>query len=404
LRIAITGATGLLGRNLLFEIIKQNLRNLDELELFILGRNARDMNIAGRVRQIAMDDGLSYLSLDKKKAESIERFVKDGIKCIYMNLTEDKLGIDSENLRSLAADKIDIFFHLAALTDLRHTPQIIKALDRTNIYGTKQILQLASSLKIGEFCYMGTAYSCGNMRGKIKPESIDPEQKFRNPYEATKMEAEFLVKKFSKKTKTRCRYFRPSVTCGRLIEAPLGHVSKFDVFYGWAGFFLQLKMKKLQAAKDKYATPVELDMRIHYNLKSGLNIVPADYAAKVVYQVCAQEDPGESYHLVNNRETPHSVYIPLMLETVNIRGVRQADKMPDNINRLEQLYYKTAGSVFTPYITGEPMLFETGNLTSVLDNAGMSCPAVDERSFPVLMEYARKYDFGLKARNNENKN
>ena len=33
MRIVITGATGLLGRNLLFEIIKQDLNNLDDLEI-----------------------------------------------------------------------------------------------------------------------------------------------------------------------------------------------------------------------------------------------------------------------------------------------------------------------------------------------------------------------------------
>jgi len=395
MRVAITGATGLLGRNLLFEIIKQNLDNLDSLKIFILGRNKFGVNIRQRVRQILLDDGFSYLSLSGERAEEVNTRLEDVITCIEADLDEHKMDIRPGDLGQLKAAPIDLFFHVAALTDFRNAPNVIDALKRTNFHGTQQVLELASSLEVGEFCYVGTAYSCGETSGDIAPDLIDQSKKFRNPYEKTKLEAELLVRDLFRKTGKRCRYFRPSTICGRLIEPPLGAINKFDVFYSWAAFFLHMKLKRLGTWKDKYTDPVDLDLRICYSPDSGLNIVPADYAAKVMYQVCVQGDPGESYHLVNEQETPHSVYIPNMLKTLNIRGTKKTDRVPEEMNGLERFYYKTVGRVFTPYITSGPMLFSTKNLRKVLDRAGLSCPAVEDERFSLLMERAKERDFGV---------
>ena len=399
MRIVITGATGLLGRNLLFEIIKQNLNRLDTVQIVVLGRNKDGTNIYERIRKIVLTDGLSYITPSKENVELIKQYCQTGIKAIYTDLDKENIGLKNEDYIELKQSTIDYFFHLAALTDLRSTPKIEQALNKTNIFGTRQILELISTLKVKEFCYTGTAYSCGGTTGNIEPDYINHKNKFRNPYEKTKLEAELLVREFAKKNKLKCRYFRPSVTCGRLIEPPIGAVNKFDVFYGWATFFFQLKLSKLTNGGKVYTEPVRMEMRICYNPKSGLNIVPADFAAKIMYQASIQNDPGESYYLVNEKETPHEIYIPLMLKTLNIIGPRQVDKIPNDMNQLERVYYKTAGKVFTPYITSQPILFDTHNLKVIMQKAKLKCPPVNEKTFPLLMEYAKKQDFGLADKN-----
>ena len=198
----------------------------------------------------------------------------------------------------------------------------------------------------------------------------------------------------------RCRYFRPSVTCGRLIEAPAGAINKFDVFYGWAAFFSQIKRKKLEGKGIACDQPLEMEMRICYNPESGLNIVPADFAAKVMYQVCAQEVSENSFYLVNDKETPHGLYISLMLDAVGISGPRQSDTVPGDMNQLESLYYKTVGKVFTPYITSSSMLFDVSNLRHVLSSAKLACPAIDAKNFSILMEYAKERGFGVENEKN----
>lgn len=396
MRVAITGATGLLGRNLLFEIIKQNLGNLRDLEIFVLGRDAPDNNIHGRIEQIILNDGVYYISADNKEiAENVKKYCKIGIKEMNIDLIKENIGIESEDMKQLKSNPIDFFYHVAASTDLRGTPASAKLLRETNIYGTQQILKLASLLKIGEFCYVGTAYSYGDVSGNVEPVPVDTCQVFRNPYEETKAKSEVLVREFAKEKKVRCRYFRPSSVCGRLLENPLGATSKFDVFYAWGAFFLHIKLKKMDAKKDKYKEPFVLDVRACYNLKGGLNIVPVDYVAKVMYQVCIQNDPGEIYHLVNDQECPHSLYLNFMLNSFNIQGVKQVDNIPDDMNDMERLYYKTVGKQFTPYINAKPMLFSVENLKNVLAKASLRCPQIDKKALCILVDYAKKYDFGM---------
>lgn len=396
MRIVITGATGLIGRNLLFEVIKQNLGSLDELEIVILGRGARGADIRQRISEIIMNDGLEYMSLKDQDVGKLEKFCKTGIRGMNMTLEGDGLGISPDDIEELNSTPIDIFFHLAALTDLRDTPAVEKMLKKINVDGTRKVLEMLSSLnKVVEFCYVGTAYSCGSATGRVSPDKIDLDQKFRNPYEKSKLEAEIMVRDFSRRTGIKCRYFRPSVTCGRLMEPVLGAINKFDVFYAWAGFFLQMKLKQLNDPARRYEEPVNVDLGICYNQKSGLNIVPVDYVAKVMYQVCAQKDPGESYHLVNDTETPHSLYIPIMLDKLKITGTRHMSGKPGGKNRFESLYYKTAGKVFSPYITSDPIHFDTDNLRDVLVRSGLSCPPIDNKTFSILMDYAKERDFGF---------
>ena len=395
MRVAITGVTGLIGRNLLFEIIKQNINSLDKLEIVILGRSKNNMSIKERIEKIICEDGLSYLSVGEKGALKVKGFCDTNITYIETNLEEEKLGIDSDGIKSLKRNPIDFFFHLGASTDLRDTPAVIKILKKANIYGTQQILELASVLDVKEFCYTGTAYACGETHGIVKPDIVNTNQRFRGPYEQAKLEAEILVRKFEKKYGIRCRYFRPSSVCGRLLESPLGATSKFDVFYGWGAFFFQMKLKHLENGKDKYKEPATLNVRICYNDAAGLNIVPVDYAAKVMYQLCIQNDPGSSYHLVNNQECPHGLYLLYMIKALTIQGVVHVGKIPEQMNRFERLYYKTAGKVFTPYINAQPMLFDAENLKGVCKKANLSCPPIDEKTLPILIKYAKEHDFGV---------
>ena len=231
--------------------------------------------------------------------------------------------------------------------------------------------------------------------GNIKPDYVKIDQEFRNPYEKTKLEAEILVRDFARTTGCRCRIFRPSTIAGRLIEPPLGAICKFDVFYFWANGFLKMKLKHLKTWKNKYEDSVTLDIRICYNKNSGLNIVPADYGAKVMYQVCMENDDGESYHIVNDQETPHKEYIPIMLQMLNIKGTSVVNEVPKEKNKLEALYYKTIGGFFSPYINSDPMLFNASSLSPLLKNKSLLCPPVDLKNFYSLMNYAKEHDFKI---------
>ncbi len=396
MRVVLTGATGLLGRNILFEFIKKNSGVLDRLQVLILGRSKRGHCLSDRVRDILLTDGSKYIGLTEESNEEFLEFCEHNVQCIEMDLELDDLGLDDRAIQMLQAEPIDFFFHSAAMTDLRDTPAVRSALENANVRGTERLLSLAASLELREFCYIGSAYSCGVARGVIRPDSADLAQDFRNPYERTKLEGEAFVRQFEKTTGIKCRYFRPSVICGRLIEPPLGSVSKFDVLYAWGAFFLQLKSQMLKPGQDLYRKPCTLSLRMASNPKGGLNIVPVDFVAKAIHEVCASHTDQTLFHIANKEETSHRLYATLILDALNIKSCEFVDHIPANQNSIEKLYYRTVGRVFTPYVRSEPMLFDTSNLDHLLKKAHLQCPRVNAENLRILIDYAKAHDFGLK--------
>lgn len=393
-RIAITGATGLIGRNLLFEIIKQNLNRLSEIEIFILGRCNKEFTLQERIRSILKDDGLLYIDTNVSKAVEILNGFNKFLYCINFELDKPNLNLSREGFRLLSSHSIDFFYHVGASTDLRHGKIQEQIIQENNVNGTFRVLSLLDKLKVGEFCYIGTAYSCGEVQGRVFPDYINLLQKFRNPYEKAKLEAEILVREYAKARKQKCRFFRPSVTCGRLIEGKLGSINKFDVFYGWGAFFLNLKAKMIGGGKNLYDEPISMNMRICFNQDSGLNIVPCDYVAKIIYLVSTTNHPDNNFHLVADQECPHLFYITEMFKMFQINGVKHVPKEPKDTNDLEKLYYKTVGKIFTPYINQPSIIFDVTNLEKVKQKHQIECPAINKSNLNLLYSYAKKFNFG----------
>ena len=69
---AITGATGLLGSNLVWEIIKQNYANLDLLQIIWLGREKGRFSLKQRIASLVDQEGCSYLGIPRGSASISE--------------------------------------------------------------------------------------------------------------------------------------------------------------------------------------------------------------------------------------------------------------------------------------------------------------------------------------------
>jgi len=379
----LTGVTGLLGRNLLFEIIKQHFAGLTGIKIFLLGRSCKGNDLNTRIFDIIENDGLDYLAIDKNEYNDLRDTLRSIIHCINFELegNNDVLSPADENL--LKGYHIDYFFHIASHTDFRNAEVVKKKLWSVNVDGTIRVLQLAQKIKVSHFIYTGSAYASGETAGKVAPDYINFNQKFRNPYELSKLEAEVLVRNFAQQNPwMKTKFFRPSTICGRLIEQKIGAISKFDVFYAWMFFFLRCK-ERMFKENDLNKTSF-MKCRVTYNLNSGLNIVPADYAAKAMYRLTINNTSDNSFHLVNASETKHDFYISAMTKAINMEGLQQVDHPPTNdLNELEAMYYKTVGAIFTPYITSAPIYFTRPDI-----DAELKCPEINSENFQKLLTYA----------------
>jgi hypothetical protein len=252
-------------------------------------------------------------------------------------------------------------------------------------------------LDIGQFIFVGSAYSCGSKTGLVEPDYVNIKETFRNPYEKSKLEAEILVREFAKNEKKNFKIFRPTTICGRLIEQPIGSTNKFDVFYGWAAFFLREKLKHLESPQKLFEEHLEFEIRIKVNLNSGLNIVPVDYAAKMLYGAGVNDGLSISCHIANQEDCFHRDYIKWIFENINVCGYSFVNEEPKDKNGLEKIYYKTVGKIFTPYIIHNPTFFKNGDLSGVEYKMGINCPSVDRDNFKKLMDFAKQNNFGIKT-------
>jgi nucleoside-diphosphate-sugar epimerase len=389
MRVAITGATGVVGRHLLFEFIKQHLGRLDELEVLVLGRQSGAEPLHDRIEGIILEDGAPYVLGEGRGTGGLADYCRDRVRCVRMDLERDDLALAPRDLSVLGAAPIDCFLHCAALTDLRNSPAVAAAARQTNLLGTRRLLTLVGALRVGEFGYVGSAYCCGRAAGTVAPDYVNGHDQFRNPYEQTKLQGEVAVRQGTRCMGLRARYFRLSVVCGRLIEPPLGSISKFGVIYSVGA--LGARLRSGRRARALQAGP----FRACCNPRGGLDLVPADFAAKAIYAVVAQNDPGESYHIVADSSVPNALLVPLLLQSMGVTRYELVEHMPQRKSRLEALCYRSAVGALLPYVRAQAVTFDTRSIRPVLERAGLECPHIDADALRVLIGYAQERNFGL---------
>lgn len=391
--ITLNGPTSLVGRNLLFELIKSNMKNLDSIHLILLGRNAKEKSLKERIYDIICFEGVFEL-----ESVELEYFLNNNVEYIEIDFEKNDLGIQNDDFLKLKQKTIDVFYQVAALTDFRDTPFIAEKLNLINVEGTKKLIKLFECLDIKKVCCVGSAYACGKTTGVIQPDYINSDQEFRNPYEITKLKSEILMREYSKFTNTKFYFFRLSTVCGRLMNTPLGTTYKFDVFYAWGQFFLHSKIKITKNWGFRYLEDYDFNARMSLNEDAGLNIVSADYIAKVLTAFSTHDSDYNSFHIVNHHETPHINYLAKMCEKIKISGITYIDRIPEDQNKIEALFYRTVGKVYAPYTVSGKMIFDLTTLDNFLktNNIKIDRPEINMSDLDHLFTYAQSKDFGLK--------
>ncbi|MDN5201108.1 SDR family oxidoreductase [Fulvivirgaceae bacterium BMA10] len=387
--VAITGATGLLGRTILLEFIKRNISDLSRLKLIIFGRSTNDAALSDRIHHIILNQAPTYCKTDAEGQDKLRSFCNTNISFFDWDLNSPIDPMD-ERIRKIKHKRIHFFFHAAALTDLRNSPNAESKIFTSNYLGTKNMFSIISHLQVDEFNYISTAYASGSISGNVYPNQSSGN--FRNPYERYKRTTELMTKDYCHNIGIKYRCLRPSIICGQLIEEPIGYTNKFDVFYATVAYLHKLK-SKAKIPKNEYFTT---SLRLRFGKNGSLNIVPVDYAAKIIYEICMNDHASESCHIVNPVNTNHTVCFKSTLSALKINGIKMVSKMPSNLNLSEKAYYKYVGKVFDPYVNCGPLYFSTENINDILIKSEIQCPRISCNNFLKLLNFAR--DMGFRNR------
>lgn len=360
--ILLTGATGLLGRHILYEWLKKSLdEGSEDIINVLIRRNSSDAKL--RLEQLLRDSNRPFYMKRYDYKDYVER----------INVIEGTLeSISSELLKNLDINSV---IHSAGSTNLNLSRQAEEEVKVHNIAGTEHLLeQLPPS--VNQFLYISTAYTYG-LRSEIVSEKDEygSQPEFRNYYEASKYKCETLVRDWAEKAKVNAQIIRPSIICGRVLEKPLYATSKFDVFYSWPLFI------------EKFKNLYNGSFRVFLRKNSGLNIIPVDIAAKCIMH-CIYNQSITFLNLINPKKLSHNYYVGAVLDHFQIENYEYVYEKPKDFNSLESLYYRTLGQVFEKYITKPDLNFDSSLMEDVLRKLSIDCDFKVEENFIDLVKFS----------------
>ena len=369
-RTLITGATGFLGRNLLFHMLEGE----EEGRISLLVRGQGKSSPRDRLHRI--------LSTRYSK-EQVDAY-KKRIDLILGDVTWKHFGMDDRTYSRLAG-RVERVIHAAASV-LFDSP--IQMARNINVEGTRNLLDFAAEAhKMGSLRrmdYVGTAYVAGKRQGLVTEDELDEGQAFNNTYEQTKLEAEKLVRE--RWGELPIAVYRPSIVVG---ESTTGRTSSFNVLY------YPLKI---------YAGGIW--RWLPGNPEVPVDIVPVDYVCDALQRISREPDSvGSCYHLTASKNATTVGQGTNM--AADYFGVKPARFVSPSlylslihpiavtfpIRRVRETVAKN-GPLFYPYFISQPR-FDNKNAQSVLDKYGLEAPKVEEY-FARIFQFCIDTNWGKK--------
>ncbi|MDQ1858291.1 SDR family oxidoreductase [Chryseobacterium sp. WLY505] len=177
--VLLTGGTGYLGANLLFQLLDAGFE-----KIYVLVRGKDREEIKDRF----------YNSIEEHGLDAHSKLLRNKVILIEGDISMDLLGL-SERVYLSLANEVRIVYHTAANINLSEKYEVLKA---SNVDGTRRIIDFCKKGQDKHLHYVSTIAVCGYVQGQkmisFSETDLEVGQKFRSNYERTKYEAEHLVR------------------------------------------------------------------------------------------------------------------------------------------------------------------------------------------------------------------
>jgi thioester reductase-like protein len=201
------------------------------------------------------------------------------IELVTGDITSPGLGMDPVTRSQLA--EVTEVWHLAAVYDLA-VPE--EAARRVNVDGTAHVLDFARSrTPLERLQYVSTCYVSGDYAGTFPEDELDLGQGFLNHYEATKFEAEVLVRR-AMRAGMPATIYRPGIVVG---DSRTGRTQKYD-----GPYFLATFLRRQPAVAMVPAVGPKDDVHV--------GLVPRDYVIDAIDELSVSPKAiGRTYALTD---------------------------------------------------------------------------------------------------------
>jgi nucleoside-diphosphate-sugar epimerase len=369
MKIILTGATGVLGSHIMYEILELFIHENIKGKLFLIARNKGKNSAKERINTL-LSSRYTPKILKEQGVEKLNSFIK------VIDSDLDTLNVDFTD-----EIKDSYFIHSAGYVNLSTDEDQKEIIFDENTIITKALFTAFHPF-IKKFIYIGTAFSSGIRKGLIENDfhNLDFKPQHRNAYEAAKFYSENYIASECKKVGLPFQILRPSVIGGKMLgEENRYFIQKYMVFYLLAKFFHFSALRKGE----------QEEVRFIVNNDTVLNVIPVDYVAKIIATVFKRNDI-EQLNIVHAKSFNMANGLQIILKEV---GYTNFTLLQNPIefkykNTIEKLYYESIGKHLNPYFVSEANEYDTTLLSSILE-----IPELDQEEFTNMIRHAKNQNF-----------
>lgn len=370
MKIILTGATGVLGSQIMYEILELFIKkpSLDN-KLYIIARDNGKNSAANRINELLS----SYYTPKILQNIGLNELNK------YIEIISFDIVVNEE----LFLEKIKgtYLIHSAGYVNLSTDEELKEEIFDKNVQLTKTLFSVLHP-HIKKFIYIGTAFSSGVRRGLIANDfhNLDFAPEHRNAYEYAKFHSENFIARECSAIDLPFQILRPSVIGGKILGTENNYfISKYMVFYLLAKFFYFTAKRKGK----------QENVRIIVNTETSLNIIPVDYVAKVVINTF-ENDAVEQLNIVHHTSFNMIKGLEIIMSEV---GYTNYTFVPNDLdfqykNSVEKMYYESIGKHLKPYFITDANEYDATVLNSILE-----IPKLDNEDFTNMIRYAVANNF-----------
>jgi len=321
--LLVTGATGFLGGHFLRYLLR-----CGEDRVIALSRSTRNK---------AFDDRLAHL----------HRLHPGRIACVEGDVLLPGLGLSTKDFEYVAEEVTDVW-HLAAIT--RFEELLREKIFRVNLDGTRNVLDLARSLpRLERFHHVSTAYVAGNWpAGTVVPEGpLYVDHDFKNPYEASKYQAERLVAEAG----LPFTVYRPSIILGESISG----LSDGQTVYNVAKMLRMARMAGQRAQQDGPQT-----FRVVVDPGAAKNLISVDDVVCQMLHTAANETESAAYvNVAHPVPAPMTDLMEVIASVLEIEEYQAVSDLGNAPRSAAESVLERVSEVFRPYMLRCDASFET---------------------------------------------
>lgn len=361
--ILMTGATGLLGRYLLRDLM------LADVQVAAIVRPSRRTSAQERVDAL-MATWESMLGRELPRPRVLSG-----------DLTAPGLGLSGEDLAWVESN-CDSMLHNAASLTFVSTSRDGEPW-RSNVGGTQNVLDLCRQTGIRDFHHVSTSYVAGLRSGNVLESELDVGQDFGNDYECSKVQAETMVREADFLSPPTV--YRPAIIVG---DSQTGFTSTFHGFYAT----LNLAYTLTRAMRNMEEGTTDTPTRITLDGTEKKNFVPVDWVSAVMTHILSNRQfHGETYHLTPTDPTTTSDIKDVLEDAYGFKGAvfHGYGKEIENPTEIESLFYEHF-RVYNSYWRDDPQ-FDSSNTQRAAPH--LPCPRVDREMLLMMARKAIEMDF-----------